>query len=596
MNQRNARHPRILMAGGAIALITAGTLVYGVARMDKPTTPPPAVAADLSGAAPSAQPSALVDIGPTPADRDIAFEFVLAFPGEAAMQDYALSVGDPSSANYRHFLTAAEIGARFGLGDDDLARVTDWAAAHGINVMEMTPQRIAIHVAAPARVVEALFGVTMRDYADSVGRTFHAPIDAAHVPDALSGLVSDIGSLDARPSEHPAIWQPIAAGPAGGIKPPIIDRFYELDGLRALGLHGEGQTVAIVSLDGYDPADVAQFDKLAGISGPPVERIKVKGGVDTPGDGQGEVNLDIDVLRAVAPKAQILDYEAANGGGAIEAIIDQIVTDGRADIVTISWGSCEAAKTAAGMARRATSFAAAATHGISIFVASGDHGAFDCISETGENHQISADSPSSDVNAIGVGGTYAWMLDDGTYIDEVGWEEPLIGWGTGGGLSTYYDRPAWQTGVGVDNARSNGKRQVPDVAALGDSDSGLLNVSEGVANPGGGTSAAAPFWAGFAVLVRQLAESEGVTGLGQLNKILYEVAAAQPPGTVFHDVRRGGNLREEATTGWDYATGLGTPRGMPLARAIVDRIKAGPLRVATRSEPHGVGTGRILLR
>lgn len=576
MNGRHGRRIGTWLAGGAIALIAAGTLIYGVSTMDKPTdSPRPAAGADQAAVTPSAHPSALVETGPTPADRHIDFELVLAFPGDSAMQAYALSVGDPSSADYRHFLTATEIGARFGLGDDELARVTDWAAAHGVKVVAMSPQRIAIEVAAPARIVEALFGVEMRDYSDAAGRTFHAPTGAARVPEALAGLVSDVGSLDARPSKRPAFSRSIAAGPPGGMTPPIIDRLYELEGLRTLGLHGEGQTVAIVSLDGYDPADVAQFDQKAGVSGPPVERVKVRGGVDTPGDGQVEVNLDIDVLRAVAPKAQILNYEAPNKAGAIEAIVDQIVTDGRADIITISWGSCEADETAATMALTAKSFAAAASHGVSIFVASGDHGVFDCISDERTDLRISVDSPSSDVNSIGVGGTYASMLEDGTYVDEVGWESPLTGWGTAGGLSTYYDRPAWQTGVGVDNARSNGKRQVPDVSAAADNASGFLMVSEGSPDSGGGTSAASPFWAGFAVLVRQLAQSEGVTGLGQLNKILYEVAAAQPAGSVFHDVKRGGNLQDDATTGWDYGTGLGTPRGTPLARAIVDHIKGG---------------------
>ena len=64
-------------------------------------------------------------------------------------------------------------------------------------------------------------------------------------------------------------------------------------------------------------------------------------------------------------------------------------------------------------------------------------------------------------------------------------------------------------------------------------------------------------------------------GLGPLGKTLYEVSAAQPAGTVFHDVTRGGNLLDDAAAGWDYATGLGSPRGTPLAHAIVDRLVAG---------------------
>ena len=97
------------------------------------------------------------------------------------------------------------------------------------------------------------------------------------------------------------------------------------------------------------------------------------------------------------------------------------------------------------------------------------------------------------------------MLEDGTWIDEVAWEEPLTGWGPGGGLSDVYARPVWQTGAGVANTRSNGKRQVPDVAAAADPVSGFLTVSAGDHGSGGGTSAAAPFWAGLAVLTRQLA-------------------------------------------------------------------------------------------
>ena len=316
--------------------------------------------------------------------------------------------------DYRRFLDADEIGRRFGLGDDDLARVAAWAAAHDIRVLSTAPQRMAMAVAAPAGTVERAFDVALHDFATPDGRVYHAPDIDALVPAELEGLVAGIGGLDARPTERPAMPHPIAAGPAGGMTPAIIDRVYELGGLRDLGLHGEGQTVAIVSLDTFDPGDVAAFDRIAGVSGPAVERIAVNGGVARPGDGQGEVNLDIDVIRAVAPAAQILDYEAPNDGGAIAAVIDRIVADGRADIVSISWGSCELNRTTTSMARMASSMAAAATAGISVFVASGDHGAYDCVDNDRTDLSVSVDSPASDPNAIGVGGTYLTMLEDGT--------------------------------------------------------------------------------------------------------------------------------------------------------------------------------------
>ena len=342
-----------------------------------------------------------------------------------------------------------------------------------------SPQRLAVSVVAPARTIEGLFGVTLRDYRDPAGRTFQAPVGEPRVPRALTGLVAAVDGLDSRPSERPAFRGPIAAGPEDGMTPRIIDRVYELEGLRALGLNGEGQTVAIVSLDTFDPGDIKAFDRLAGTSGPAVKRVAVNGGVDSPGDGQDEVSLDIEVIRAVAPKAQILDYEAPNEAGSIAAVIDRIVKDGRADIVSISWGSCEAGRSSSALARMASSMAAAAAAGISVFVASGDHGAYDCIDSDRSDLRVSVDLPAGDVNAISVGGTLLSMLDDGTWVDEVAWEEPLTGWGPGGGVSDVYPRPAWQTGIGVDNSRSNGKRQVPDVAAAADPISGFLTVSAG---------------------------------------------------------------------------------------------------------------------
>jgi kumamolisin len=530
----------------------------------------PASEAATSG---TASPTPLADIGPTAADAPIRFELVLAFPGREAMEAYALSVADPSSPDYRQFLSAADIGRRFGLGDRDVERVATWAAEHGLTVEETSPQRLGIAVEAPARTVERLFDVRLREFADARGRTYHAPDIDPRVPDELDGLVTAIGDLDARPSERPAFAGPIAAGPVDGMKPAIIDRAYELEGLRAVGLHGEDQTVAIVSLDTFDPADVRAFDRLAGTSGPEVERIRVNGGVSEPGEDQVEVNLDIDVIRAIAPMARILNYETANRSGALAAVIDRIVADGRADIASISWGSCELTRGPDGMARMARSMAAAAAAGITVFVASGDHGAYGCLDQDRSDLRIAVDSPASDVNAVAVGGTFASMLEDGTYVDEVAWEEPLTSWAPGGGVSALYDRPAWQVGPGVDNARSDGKRQVPDVAGPADPDSGFLTVSGGEASSGGGTSAAAPFWAGIAVLIRQLAEREGVDGLGALGPVLYQVAGQQPAGAVFHDVSRGGNLFDNAGTGWDYATGLGSPRATPLARAIVDAVK-----------------------
>jgi subtilase family serine protease len=127
---------------------------------------------------------------------------------------------------------------------------------------------------------------------------------------------------------------------------------------------------------------------------------------------------------------------------------------------------------------------------------------------------------------------------------------------------------------------------VPDVAGPGDPASGFMVVYSPPSKPRntytiGGTSASSPFWAASMILVRQLAEKDGVGRngrgrLGHLAPLLYDLAESAPAGTLFHDITIGSNLYHEATTGWDYATGLGSPRVGPLADAIVARLSATP--------------------
>ncbi|MGE5333238.1 MAG: peptidase S53, partial [Nitrososphaerota archaeon] len=84
----------------------------------------------------------------------------------------------------------------------------------------------------------------------------------------------------------------------------------------------------------------------------------------------------------------------------------------------------------------------------------------------------------------------------------------------------------------------------------------------------GGTSGAAPLWAGIVLLANQLARQHGGKPLGLLNPRLYQLGSGSGASQVFHDVNIGGNLYYPATSGWDYSTGLGTPIGAPLVQAL----------------------------
>ena len=155
---------------------------------------------------------------------------------------------------------------------------------------------------------------------------------------------------------------------------------------------------------------------------------------------------------------------------------------------------------------------------------------------------------------ITAGGTNLSVRRDGSYLQETAWEDILENRGTGGGLNPVDARPAWETGPGVDNRFSNGKRQYPDVAAAADPDSGYFTVTPnektGASEAGvsGGTSAASPFWAASMLLIEQYAERHGVKKLEplgerfdpNLHEALFEVPdESVPAGTVTQVVESG---------------------------------------------------------
>jgi subtilase family serine protease len=258
--------------------------------------------------------------------------------------------------------------------------------------------------------------------------------------------------------------------------------------------------------------------------------------------------------------------------------VDAVVADGRAKIATLSYGFCYAPGWVSSSLVDAlnTSLKAAVAAGVTLFVASGDSGAYTCHMFDKASQDIAPAFPGCGDNLVSVGGTYVELHADGTYRSEAGWEDYLVAQGTGGGISPLDPRPAWQTGVpGVDNQASNGKRQCPDVSGPGDPDTGYLvyqtEDGQGEWKMIGGTSGSSPFWAGMAALLQQAAAKQGVSQLGFLGPLLYKAAAAHPEA--FHDVTRGGNLLDNATAGWDYATGIGTPVGTKLVDAVIAAAK-----------------------
>jgi subtilase family serine protease len=612
------RHPRFaggMPPRGAAVLVAAVALITGVAACSAGPVPASQAASAPSPAAPATT-AALTStrpprsdlspdrperaggrvavaaprmIGPVPAGTPVTFGLALRMASEDDVARYLDGLYDPTSPEFHHFLTATQFGARFGLPLERVEAVGTWAAAHGFAVLGTSDQRTAIHLAGTAAQVTAVFGVHLGAFSDPAsGAEFQAPLDVETVPAAIRDAVVGLSGLDTRPNRPAArelVARPGAAVPDAGLGPIDLAKAYDIVPLYEAGLLGDDQTIAIVSFDTFTPGDIARYDKEFGIDGPAVERISVGKPITKPGDGTVEVALDLEVIRAVAPHARILDFEGRNGDVDHADLIDAIVADGRASIVSDSWGKCDVAASfsAGSRARALHSLQAAAAAGISFFVASGDHGAFDCWSFDASDHRETVDFPSASPYTIAVGGTQLAVRTDGTYLSEAGWEDYLSTGGSGGGNNPIEKRPSWQVGPGVINASSNGKRQSPDVAASAAVDSAYQIYATSGTRGGHwshvyGTSAAAPFWAASMLLVRQLAERVGVGPLGYVNPMLYALAASPQRDAIFHDVTRGGNLSQPAGPGWDYATGLGSPDVTALAGAIVGYLRDNPSR------------------
>lgn len=529
------------------------------------------------------------EVGPTAPTTTIRFDAVLRMPGAKHLARYLERVNDPSSPLFGRSLTSEELGARFGLPLSLIADAEARFREAGFRVAGANSQRTALGLSGTAGAIGRLFGIRLTDFRDPAGRLFHRPVGPAVVPPSLRPAVVGVAGLDTGPVP---VFHAI---PAHGLKPDDVAKAYDIERLHEMGIEGQGQTVAVIITGHARDQEISKFEKLTGTSGPRVRHIAVNGGSsDTTGPGAGEANLDVDVIRGVAPQAQILSYEFSVSDVSsfylgMAAAVDRIVSDGKADIVSMSMGLCDEPKLSDGESwispadrlRVSRAFQGAEAAGISVFVSAGDEGAYECESVLPSDKRPTVALPGDLPSVISVGGTFLSVREDGSYLEEAGWEDIFENSGTGGGLNPRDARPSWQVGPGVDNQYSNGKRQLPDVSASSDPDSGFFVV--GPHGKGselqqvGGTSAATPFWAASLTLVEQYAQQHGIPRLGFAAPMLYQIAQQQDPAAPsFHDVTLGGNRLHDCTPGWDFATGLGSPDVFNLADDVVAYLQKNP--------------------
>lgn len=433
--------------------------------------------------------------------------------------------------------------------------LTDFAKAHHLSVKEQDPARRLVKLTGSAGDLAAAFGTELQRF-EQHGRAFRARCGSLSLPADLADKIEAVLGLDNRPMATPKLVFPRNAA-AAGFYPNAIAGMYGFPKTPGLG---KGQCIALIELGGgYSEADTNTAFHVMGLTPPQVVAIGVSGGFNDPEEdagADGEVALDIQVSAAAAPGAKIAVYFAPNSDqGFVDAITKAIHDPVHApSVLSISWGAPESEWTEQAIAAMNAAFADAAGLGISVFAASGDRLASDGIND-GEPH---VDFPASSPHVVGCGGT---RLSAGTGVisDEIVWNAD--GTGTGGGISALFEVPEYQSKAKL----PAGGRGVPDVSAQADPNTGYRIVVRGAVETIGGTSAAAPLWAGLFALLNEIR----TTPIGAPHAQLYANPAA------FHDITEGDNIENgygyAAGPGWDACTGLGSPDGAALAKVFEEK-------------------------
>jgi subtilase family serine protease len=441
-----------------------------------------------------------------------------------------------------------------------------------------------VDVVGSAQAVENAFGVQLHQYQVNGGRTFRAPSNAPQIPAQLAGRLAAVVGLDTAAvwrthnREKPAAPQGVmpqagsgpgaqprqtGSGPGGGLTPSDIKTAYNLN---AIGANGTGQSLGLFELDGYKAGDITSYESYYGLPNVPLQNVLVDGYSGAAGSGAGEVTLDIELQIALAPSiSRIYVYEGPNSGNGVVDTYNRIATDNLAKSVSTSWGLAENSSGSSTRNSESQAFQQMAAQGQSIFAAAGDSGAYD------DGSTISVDDPASQPYMTGVGGTSLTTNGPGgAWKSETTWNRGSVANGAGGGgVSTVWAKPSYQSTFGV----SSTARNVPDVSLDADPYTGYSIYFNGSWAIYGGTSCAAPLWSAFVACVNQSRVATAKGTLGFANPVLYQIGAVSNYATDFHDIADNStNLYYHATTGYDNATGWGSFNGTGLFPDLVNGI------------------------
>ncbi|HEY3853934.1 MAG TPA: protease pro-enzyme activation domain-containing protein [Verrucomicrobiae bacterium] len=516
------------------------------------------------------------------ADAAMQLDLAIGLPLRNTNELHALlqQIYQPGNTNFRHYLTSDQFTEKFSPTPQDYESVINFATTHGMTVTGTHSNRAMVGVRGAVSDIEKAFHVKLRLYQHPTQpRKFFAPDSEPSVE--LDTPLAAISGLNNFNIPHPLIRHDLIS-PSAKVRPMTgsgSSGSYQGGDFRAAYLPGvtnmgSGQSIGLFELDGFKATDISTYNTEASLPTFTPTKVLIDGfnGSASEADGDDEVALDIDMAHAMAPKAAVVVYEgqpvalssSQNTSPAttkvVNDILNRMATDDTSLQLSCSWGFDINATTI-------QIFEQYAAQGQSFFLACGDSGAF----------AGAVDEPADDPFITVVGGTELTTTGPGgSWVSETTWNSGSSVNGiaaTGGGISLVYPIPAWQQGISMSaNLGSSTMRNVPDVALTAYN---VWIVANGQGGAVGGTSVAAPLWAGVTALVNEQGAATGNSPIGFANPALYAIGKSAQNSASYHDITTGNNTwsgsrsKFFAVTGFDLCTGWGTPAGTNLIQALL---------------------------
>jgi kumamolisin len=539
-------------------------------------------------------------LAPVDANQEIGVTLCLPLSDPKGAAEFARRVSTPGDALFHQYITPEEFAARYGANAADYAALKEWAASAGLKVSQESVARTVLSVRGTAGQLQTIFKTQLNKYRGPDGSEFYSASFSPTIPSEIATKVSSVlglsGSRQYAPhvkigkvlGESPKLGVAEAtgktngthgSGPGGGYSAANLRTAY---GIPTFGGLQKNTVVALFEQGGFSVVDVAKYLQANSLPLPKLTPVSVDHSPTTISDPNVEVEavLDIDMIIGINPAvSEIRVYEDSIDPfpTALLDAMTKVADEKKAQIMSISYGDDEANQGSAAMEAENGVLAQLTGEGVTVVASSGDDGAYG----RGPNGPYNVADPSSQPFVTAVGGTTLFTDGNSNYLGEQVWNElPSHAGATGGGISSYWPIPFYQTaepvsGYVISNGGSSTYRNVPDVAAVGDLFTGVSIYSK---NAGGwitvgGTSVSAPIWAGYLSILNAGFHYLGLKDVGYFNTLLYAVGAPFNGGTGFaanqlFDIIEGtnglppglsfGNPGFSAGFGYDNCTGNGS--------------------------------------